>query len=129
MRFTPHSLTLLASAIAVATPVFADTAAENIAAESKVERIQVTGSFIKRSQQEDATPLLQIDADAIAASGKVTLTDVLRDLSVNSGNSFDEQYTGSFSAGSASIGLRGLSPKNTLVLTVTLAACCAANRR
>ncbi|MFC0049586.1 TonB-dependent receptor plug domain-containing protein [Rheinheimera tilapiae] len=116
MRFTPHSLTLLASAITVATPAIATPAAENIAAENKVERIQVTGSFIKRSQQEDATPLLQIDADAIAASGKVTLTEVLRDLSVNSGNSFDEQYTGSFSAGSASIGLRGLSPKNTLVL-------------
>jgi len=83
---------------------------------SGVERLQVTGSLIKRSQQEDATPLLQVDAAAIAASGKLTLTDVLRDLSVNSGNSFDEQYTGSFSAGSASIGLRGLSPKNTLVL-------------
>lgn len=116
MRFTPHSLTLLASAIAVATPAIATTAAESIVEKTSVERIQVTGSFIKRSQQEDATPLLQIDADAIAASGKVTLTEVLRDLSVNSGNSFDEQYTGSFSAGSASIGLRGLSPKNTLVL-------------
>ncbi len=76
----------------------------------------MTGSLIKRVQQENATPLLQVTAEDIKASGKVTLTDVLRDLTVNSGNSFDEQYTGSFSAGSASIGLRGLSPKNTLVL-------------
>jgi len=101
-------LSLLALAVSAFTPVMAD--------ESKVERIQVTGSLIKRVQQENATPLLQVTAEDIKASGKVTLTDVLRDLTVNSGNSFDEQYTGSFSAGSASIGLRGLSPKNTLVL-------------
>ena len=105
--FAPK-LSLLALAVSVFTPALAD--------ESKVERIQITGSLIKRVQQENATPLLQVTAEDIKASGKVTLTDVLRDLTVNSGNSFDEQYTGSFSAGSASIGLRGLSPKNTLVL-------------
>lgn len=109
--------TTLASAVTAALFSLQAAAANNpVAPERQVERLQVTGSFIKRSQQEDATPLLQVDAAAIAASGKVTLTEVLRDLAVNSGNSFDEQYTGSFSAGSASIGLRGLSPKNTLVL-------------
>lgn len=109
--------TILASAVTAALFSLQAAATNNpVATERQVERLQVTGSFIKRSQQEDATPLLQVDAAAIAASGKVTLTEVLRDLAVNSGNSFDEQYTGSFSAGSASIGLRGLSPKNTLVL-------------
>lgn len=85
-------------------------------ASTAAERIAVTGSHIKRVQQENATPVLFLSGDEIRQSGKVTLTDVLRDLTINSGNSFDEQYTGSFSAGSASIGLRGLSPKNTLVL-------------
>lgn len=80
------------------------------------ERITVTGSNIRRIHNEDATPLQIIDADDISRSGKVTLTDVLRDLTINTGNSFDEQATSSFSAGSASVGLRGLSPKNTLVL-------------
>lgn len=82
----------------------------------EAERIQVTGSHIRRIHNEDATPLQVISADEIAQSGKITLTDVLRDLTVNTGNSFDEQATSSFSAGSASVGLRGLSPKNTLVL-------------
>lgn len=82
----------------------------------QVERIAVTGSHIKRIHNEDATPVFQLSAEEIAVSGKVTLTDVLRDLTINTGNSYDEQYTNSFSAGSASIGLRGLSPKNTLVL-------------
>lgn len=82
----------------------------------EAERIQVTGSHIRRVHHEDATPLQVINADEIAQSGKITLADVLRDLTVNTGNSFDEQATSSFSAGSASVGLRGLSPKNTLVL-------------
>ncbi|WNO60211.1 TonB-dependent receptor [Rheinheimera sp. MMS21-TC3] len=82
----------------------------------KVERIAVTGSHIKRIHNEDATPVLQVTAEEIAVSGKVTLTEVLRDLTINTGNSHNEQATNSFSAGSASIGLRGLSPKNTLVL-------------
>lgn len=90
--------------------------AQEPAAQAKVERIAVTGSHIKRVHNEDATPVFQLSAEDIAVSGKVTLTDVLRDLTINAGNSYDEQYTGSFSAGSASIGLRGLSPKNTLVL-------------
>ncbi|EKE84417.1 TonB-dependent receptor plug domain-containing protein [Idiomarina xiamenensis] len=85
-------------------------------ASPELERIAVTGSYIKRVRHEDATPLQIIDASTIEASGHITLTDVLRDLTVNTGNSYDEQYTSSFSAGSASVGLRGLSPKNTLVL-------------
>lgn len=83
---------------------------------TKIERIAVTGSNIKRVQNEDATPLQVIDEEDILRSGKVTITDVLRDLTVNTGNSSDEQATSSFTAGSASIALRGLSPKNTLVL-------------
>ena len=52
--FAPK-LSLLALAVSVFVPVLAD--------ESKVERIQVTGSLIKRVQQENATPLLQVTAE------------------------------------------------------------------
>ncbi|RUO34818.1 TonB-dependent receptor plug domain-containing protein [Aliidiomarina soli] len=85
-------------------------------ASAEMERVQVTGSHIRRTHNEDATPLQILSAEDIERSGKITLTDVLRDLTVNTGNSYDEQFTSSFSAGSASIGLRGLSPKNTLLL-------------
>ncbi|SEH56274.1 iron complex outermembrane recepter protein [Rheinheimera pacifica] len=82
----------------------------------RVERIAITGSHIKRVNTENATPVYQLSAEDIAVSGKISLTEVLRDLTINAGNSYDEQYTSSFSAGSASIALRGLSPKNTLLL-------------
>jgi iron complex outermembrane receptor protein len=101
--------------LALSSALFVDVSYAN-EADTAPERIAITGSHIKRVDQENATPILFLSGDEIRQSGKVTLTDVLRDLTINSGNSFDEQFTGSFSAGSASIGLRGLSPKNTLVL-------------
>ncbi|CAM5219863.1 TonB-dependent receptor plug domain-containing protein [Alishewanella longhuensis] len=90
--------------------------ANDSAVQDSIERVAITGSHIKRANTENATPVYQLTAEDIAVSGKVTLTDVLRDLTINAGNSYDEQYTSSFSAGSASIALRGLSPKNTLLL-------------
>jgi iron complex outermembrane receptor protein len=41
---------------------------------------------------------------------------VIRSISANSGNSYNEQYTGSFSAGTAGLSLRGIGQKNTLIL-------------
>ncbi|RVU40130.1 TonB-dependent receptor [Rheinheimera riviphila] len=113
MKFKFSAVAFALSGPVLLQPVFAEDISS---AEVLPERIAITGSHIKRVDQENATPLLLLTGDEIRQSGKVTLTDVLRDLTINSGNSFDEQYTGSFSAGSASIGLRGLSPKNTLVL-------------
>lgn len=81
-----------------------------------LDAVVVTGSNIKTTDTEGPSPVQVITAQQIAASGKTNLPDVLRSISANSGNSFNEQYTGSFSAGTASISLRGLGAKNTLLL-------------
>ncbi|WP_223807136.1 TonB-dependent receptor [Montanilutibacter psychrotolerans] len=78
--------------------------------------VQVTGTNLKRTDEAGVNPVLVIDRAQIEKSGKVSVSDLLRSLTVNSGNSFNEQYTGSFAAGSAGVSLRGLSQKNTLVL-------------
>ena len=81
-----------------------------------LDAVQVTGSNLKRSDEAGVNPVLVLDRATIEKSGKVTVADLLRSLTVNSGNSFNEQYTGSFANGSAGVALRGLSQKNTLVL-------------
>lgn len=103
----------LAIAVAVAPTTLL---AQTTSADKTLDTVVVTGSNIKRSDTAGPNPVQVINREQIEQTGKSTLTDVLRSLSANAGNSYDEQYTGSFSAGSASIGLRGLSPKNTLVL-------------
>jgi iron complex outermembrane recepter protein len=83
----------------------------------KVERIEVTGSNIKRIDAETAAPIQVITADEIRRSGKQTVTDLLRELPVNATGGLTELTgSGTFAAGAASVSLRGLGSASTLVL-------------
>jgi len=82
----------------------------------RLERVSVTGSNILSAQREGANPVQVLTAADIRASGKSSLPELLRAVSANSGNSFNEQFTASFSAGTAGLSLRGLGQQNTLVL-------------
>ena len=107
--FKPLGITL---ALAAAFPQF--TYADETAADPA--RVVVTGSNLRVTDKEGAAAVQVISARDIAASGKTSIADVIRAISANSGNSYNEQYTGSFSAGTAGVSLRGLGQKNTLVL-------------
>ncbi len=48
----------------------------------EVEKISVTGSHIKRTDTEGASPLLVIDREEIEQSGYSSLSDILRDMTV-----------------------------------------------
>ncbi len=85
-------------------------------APAKVEKIEVTGSNIKRIDAETASPVQVITREDIEKTGKLTIGEVLRDIPSNSGNSFNETFTNSFSPGSSGVALRGLGQKATLVL-------------
>lgn len=98
----------IALAVAAAFPSFS--------AAQEMERVVVTGSSIRTTQKEGASAVQVIGARELAATGKTNVADVLRSLSANSGNSYNEQFTGSFSAGTSGLSLRGLGQKNTLVL-------------
>lgn len=106
---------ILALALALAAPL---AQADEAAADAGVtlDAVQVTGTNLRRSDEAGVNPVLVLDRAQIERSGKVTVSDLLRSLTANSGNSFNEQYTGSFANGSAGVSLRGLSQKNTLVL-------------
>ena len=82
----------------------------------KLERIEVTGSNIKRTDTEGVNPVQTITRKEIERTGQATVAELLRSISANSGQSFNETFTNSFSQGASGIALRGLSQKNTLVL-------------
>ena len=86
------------------------------AAAQNIDKVIVTGSNIRTTEKEGASAVQVITAKELAATGKSSIADVLRAISANSGNSFNEQFTGSFSAGTAGLSLRGLGQKNTLIL-------------
>ncbi|MCO7224009.1 TonB-dependent receptor [Pleionea sp. CnH1-48] len=85
-------------------------------AEEESDRIVITGSHIKRIDQEGAHPITVIDRDYIDGSGATSTFELLQLSAFNGGGTFNEQSTQGFTPGSAAFDLRGLGPDKTLVL-------------
>jgi len=106
----------LAFALAASAP---NAGAQQVAAAEtnvELEKIEVTGTYIKRSDVEPAENVQIITAQDIKQSGQETVADFLRNINSVFGNSINESFSNSFAPGAAMIGLRGLSQKDTLVL-------------
>lgn len=94
-----------------AAPAFAQDDEEA----ARLERIEVTGSRIKRADVEGALPVTIIDRQQIDASGDNSVADFLRNTTFNSFGSVRPQ-SGSGAQANAGISLRGLGSGRTLVL-------------
>ena len=85
-------------------------------APQKVEKVEITGSNIKRTDVETVAPVDVITREQIERSGQPTIAEVLRNVPANSGSSYSESFSNSFAPGASGISLRGLGQKATLVL-------------
>ncbi len=94
-----------------ATPAFSQATTPE-----RLERIEVTGSNIKRTDTETVAPVEVLTREDIQRTGRPTIAEVLRNLPSNTGGSFGESFSNSFAPGAAGISLRGLGQKATLVL-------------
>ena len=94
----------------VATPVLAQQA-------QKIEKIEVTGSNIKRIEGESALPVTIISRDEIQKSGVTTAAELLDKIGANTGGYNVSVGVGdSGTPGLSSASLRGLGSTNTLIL-------------
>lgn len=93
----------------------AQQAAQDDESTAKVERIEVTGSRIKRTDLEGAVPVTVIDRAAIDFSGQTSVSDLIRNISFNSAGSFRPQ-SGSSAQGISQVNLRGLGSERSLIL-------------
>ena len=80
-----------------------------------VQRVEITGSNIKRVNIETASPVQVISKEELVRGGATSLNDVLRNVSANIGG-IDENRTNGFTAGAAGLNLRGIGSQATLVL-------------
>lgn len=106
------SLTALAVTATLGFPAL--VAAQDSGADN-VERIQVTGSRIKRTDMETASPITVFDSEAIESSGFTTMEKFVHNIpSMNGG--YNGSNTNNGSGGYASANLRGLGSSRTLIL-------------
>jgi len=81
-----------------------------------IQRVEVTGSSIKRASVETASPIQVITREDIAKSGKGTVAEYLQTLTADGAGSLPTGFGNGFAAGSTAISLRGLGATSTLVL-------------
>lgn len=86
-----------------------------VAVAQEAERVEVTGSRIKRADSEGALPVTVYSRADLDASGAVTVADFVRTLSFSSDGQFRPQ-SGSSAQGFSGVSLRGLGSQRTLVL-------------
>jgi iron complex outermembrane recepter protein len=108
--------TTLSQAVLLAISSLAVGVAHGQTQSQQVEKIEVTGSNIKRIDVETVAPVTVITRDQIERSGQITVGELLRNIPANSGGSYGESFSNSFAPGAAGISLRGLGQKATLVL-------------
>jgi iron complex outermembrane recepter protein len=114
-RHTPVALAVFAALGSVsATPALAQ---QTQAQQSQtLERVTITGSNIRRTDQETVAPVEIITREQIERSGQATIADVIKTIPANLGGSYSESFANSFASGASGISLRGLGQKTTLVL-------------
>lgn len=78
------------------------------------QRVEITGSSIKRVDAETALPVTVISREQIERSGVTNVEDILRRVSASSGQVSDSTQGAGYATSNAN--LRGLGPNSTLVL-------------
>ena len=79
------------------------------------DRVEITGSRIKRAAAEGSLPVTVVSREAIEASGAVTIAEFIRTTTFTSFGNFRPQ-SGSSAQGFSEANLRGLGARRTLVL-------------
>ncbi len=111
-----HSV--VATGVALSLMVVDSTYAQQAApVPQQIERIEITGSSIRRADAETASPIQIITKQEIEQAGKGTVSEYLQTLTADGQGSVPFTYGRGFSgATSSGISLRGLGANATLVL-------------
>ncbi|MGM9515603.1 TonB-dependent receptor [Roseateles sp. DB2] len=117
-RASKPSLTLMARAacLALAAPALLAQAQE---AAPKLERVEITGSSIKRLEGEQALPVQTIKREEIAKAGVTTAAELLKNISAAAANLGDGASISDNTGGQRGFNganLRGVGVSSTLVL-------------
>lgn len=82
-----------------------------------IEEVLITGSYLKSSAKDGASPIVVVDRGNIDQMGAMSISDITRNLTANSGaENVPDAFTAGSSQGTSNVNLRGLGLGSTLVL-------------
>ncbi|MFC5498209.1 TonB-dependent receptor [Caenimonas terrae] len=106
---------LLTAFCGTATMMVATGAAAQTAAPA-LQRVEITGSAIKRVDAETALPVTVMKVDELRQQGYTTVEDIMNTISGNQTLLGTSQAVGAVTGGAAFANLRGLGANKTLIL-------------
>ncbi|MEG1115202.1 MAG: TonB-dependent receptor plug domain-containing protein, partial [Janthinobacterium sp.] len=86
------------------------------AQDAQIQRVEVTGSSIKRIAAEGALPVTVLTAEAIRTSGATSVTDLVKKLSSAQGATTESSSVGGSTFGFSGISVHNVGETRTLVL-------------
>jgi iron complex outermembrane receptor protein len=108
---------ILAFVLAFSNSIWAqDDADEDEEESASLNRIAVTGSRIKKTDLEGASPVFVMTAEDIEQEGFATVFDALNSMTQSTGTTQGESFTNAFTPAAPQLNLRGLGPGRTLYL-------------
>ncbi len=114
LRHAIHCVLLASAATTLcAVPALAQ---ETDASARPIEEVVITGSRIRRVDEETASPVFVLDAGTIANTGVSTLGDLMMRVPAISGAATNPQVNNGGGTGESNVELRGLGAQRTLVL-------------
>jgi iron complex outermembrane receptor protein len=120
VRSVRIALSLLAGSMLAAGAVHAQQADTAAGADEKVQKVEITGSNIKRLDTETASPVQVVNRQEIIQSGATTVADILNNLTIGvTGSAYqltDKNGSLSFAGGGTALNFRYLGKSSTLVL-------------
>lgn len=111
-----HKRTLLSTAAIAALGMIASSAFAQAQGNTQLERIEITGSAIKRIDAETVVPVTVVRMTDLKAQGVTTVEQIMSTLSAVQMTQTTSQQVGAGTGGAAFADLRGIGSNKTLVL-------------
>ncbi|MFT3897881.1 MAG: TonB-dependent receptor [Thermomonas sp.] len=108
--------TLAGTGVAFAQDATTPAPATDAGQANTLDRIEVTGSRIRRVDAENASPVVTIDRQAIEKTGKLTIGDLVQELPNIAGAATNPTVNNGGGTGASTVDLRGLGSQRTLIL-------------
>lgn len=100
--------------VAAISPASAQQTSGDVVA--PVQRVEITGSNIRRTDAETPSPVQVISAEDLKKSGYTTVAQVLQNITSNGQGTLSQGFSGAFATGASGVSLHGLDTSATLVL-------------
>lgn len=91
-------------------------AAQAQTADAPIQKVEITGSSIKRAEAETISVVQTLSRKDIEQTGKTSIAEVVRSISADNNGSISGSFTNGFAGSASGVSLRGLSVSSTLVL-------------